>query len=349
MAATGAELVPTLAQMARLTGANGEVSARVIELMFQINDFLPYLYWQEANQGTTELVQQRIGLPAVYYRGINQGIPSSTSEYAALTETSAMAQGISTADSKMLQINAARKNWAFLDKLGFVEALVEQFCKTFFYGDTTLTANAYMGLTPRYSALTGFANSVNVINGGGNANANSSMWLINSGPRSTYGFFPRGTAAGVQYKMKPEDTVTITAGIGQGIMIADRTVYEWDAGLALADWRWNSRIANIDSNNLKTQSGAANLMELMVDAMYTIPSLALPSSSTGNSLTSVAMTGRTVWVCNRRVRAALHKQAIARANNQIGIDEIDGKKVLHFAGIPITNCDQLLANEANVS
>lgn len=350
MASTGAELVPTLAQMARLTGADGEIAAVVAELMYQSNEFIPRLYWQEANQGTAELVQQRVGLPTVYYRGINQGIPSSTNEYAAITEASGMAQGISTIDAKLLKINNARKNWEFLNKLGFVESLCENFAKTFFYGDTTITPDQFMGLGARYNTLltANAASAANVINGGGSANANSSLWLLNSGPRSMYGFFPKGTAAGIQYISKKNDAITITAGMGQTTLLGDRDIYEWDAGIALPDWRWNARIANVDSNNLSTQSGAANLLELMIDAIYKVPSIGIPASDTGNSLTSIAMTGQTFFVCNRRVRAALHKQAISRANQSLSLDEVAGKKMLTFLGIPILNCDQLLTTEANV-
>lgn len=350
MASTGAELVPSLADLARLTGPDGKVAGYVAELLMQSNEFIPYLYWQECNGTTTETVQQRVGLPAVYYRGMNQGIASSHSEYAAATEGTAMAQGISTIDRKILLLNAARKNFRFLEQLGFVESLSEQFAKTFFYGDTTQNPNQYMGLAPRYSTLNpaNAANAQNVLSGGGSANANASMWLLNTGPRSMYGIFPKGTSAGIKHLDRGLQNITVTTGPGQAIMLAEQDVYEWDAGLALADWRWNVRMANIDANNLKSQNGAANLLELMADALYCVPSIGIPASATGNPMTEIAMKGSTFYVCPRRVRAALHKQAVARANSELSFDTIAGKKVLTFAGIPVINCDQLTLNEANV-
>ena len=349
---TGAELVPTLAELARITGPDGKVAGSVAELLYQVNEFIPYLYWQEANGVTSETIQQRTGLPEVYYRGINQGVPAAKSEYAAFNESMAMAQGISMIDSKLLELNASRKNFRFLESLGFIESLSEQFANSFFYGDTTSNPLQFMGMSSRYSYIQGSTkaqSSQNVIDAGGKNNRNCSMWLLNSGPRSTYGIFPKGTAAGIKRKDRGEQTVTVQQGMGQATLVGFQEIYEWDQGLALKDWRWNVRIGNIDSDNLKSQSGAANLLELMIDAMYCVPSIALPASTTGNPMTEVAMTGRSFWVCPRRVRAALHKQAIARSNNTLTLETVDGKKVLSFMGIPILNCDQLILTEANLT
>ena len=43
-------------------------------------------------------------------------------------------------------------------------------------------------------------------------------------------------------------------------------LWQLKAGLALVDWRWCGRLANIDSTNLLNQSGATDLTEGMIDA-----------------------------------------------------------------------------------
>ncbi len=46
---------------------------------------------------------------------------------------------------------------------------------------------------------------------------------------------------------------------------------KWDNGLALRDWRYVVRIANIDVSNLSEPSSAANIAKLMVKALHRIP------------------------------------------------------------------------------
>lgn len=349
MASTGAEVAITLADWARTQDPTGSTAA-VAELLAQSNELVNYLYWQEANGSTSETVTQRVGLPQIYYRNFNQGVLASKSEYAQITEGMAMADGWSEIDEKLVDLNAQRANFRFLEGLGFVETLTQKFCQQFFYGDPTQDSNnaTFFGMAPRYGTISGATNGQNIIDGGGTGSANTSMWLINSGPRSMYGIFPRGSAAGLKREDLGLQTSIITAGLGQQKLRVYQEHFTWDQGIALKDWRWCARIANIDVANLKSQNGATNLIEAMTLASYVIPSISTPASTTGNPLTSIAMTGRQFWVCNRRVRAYLHIQAQNKLNTTLSYEDIDGRKMLTFMGWPILNCDQLLMTEARV-
>lgn len=69
-----------------------------------------------------------------------------------------------------------------------------------------------------------------------------------------------------------------------------RTHYKWDNGLALRDWRYVVRIANIDVSNLSEPSSAANIAKLMVKALHRIPNRGM---------------GRPVFYMNRTVGGLL--------------------------------------------
>jgi hypothetical protein len=115
-----------------------------------------------------------------------------------------------------------------------------------------------------------------------------------------------------------------------------RTHYKWDIGVSVRDWRYVVRIPNIDISNLtKDASGSsANLIDLMVQALEKVPNLGL---------------GRATFYGNRTISSFLRRQ-ITNANNvNISMDEVAGKRVMTFDGIPFRRNDALLNTEAAVS
>ncbi len=350
MASTGAENAISLMDWAKTRDPNG-TSADVAELLAQSNEFIADLVWQPANGPTGHRITQRVGLPAVYYRQFGQGVAPSKSEYAQFDESMSMCDAWSEVDCKIADLEADMARFRFLEALGFLEAMSQKFATTFFYGDTTQNPTQFMGMAPRYSTLirANAANAQNVIDGGGTTAANqNSLWLLNSGPRSMYGIFPKGSAAGLQRKDFGEQTATIVAGYAQQRLRVYQEQFTWDAGLALKDWRWCARICNIDTTSLTTESGATDLIKKMIQATYRLPSISMPASTSVNPLVNIGMTGRPFWVCNRTVREFLEIQAQNKVSNQLRLDDVDGRKVLTFKGIPIRNCDALLTTEAVV-
>ena len=104
-------------------------------------------------------------------------------------------------------------------------------------------------------------------------------------------------------------------------------------GLCVRNYRSSARIANIDVSNLKT-SNAAKLIDLMIDAYYRIE--------------EHAVNGKTVIYANKEIRTALHKQALDKANRNLTLDEVGGKPIIKFLGIPIKSCSEILNTEARV-
>ena len=94
----------TLADYAKRLSPDGKIDP-IAELLSQQNDILEDIVWKEANQPTSHVVTVRTGLPSVYWRQYNAGVPSSKSTTAQITEPCAMLEARSHIDAKLLTLN----------------------------------------------------------------------------------------------------------------------------------------------------------------------------------------------------------------------------------------------------
>lgn len=142
----------------------------------------------------------------------------------------------------------------------------------------------------------------------------------------------RGSSAGLQARDLGEDTLTDASG---GRYQGYRTHYKWDMGLTLRDWRYAVRIANIDVSDLtKNASAGADLIDLMTQAIELIPNTGM---------------GRAALYMPRKLRSFLRRQITNKvAASTLSMDEVAGKKVVTFDGIPCRRTDALLLTEARV-
>lgn len=349
MAEAGAANYFSLLDWSRQKNPDGSISATIAELMSQSNEVIQYGVVQEANGNMSDTIIQRVGLPVASYRRFGEGVVAGKSNYAQITEATSLMETRFEIDAELLKQGGDPGRILLNERIGLTEAMIEKQHQTLFYGDATQNPAAFSGLSARYSSISGAASGGNIVDGGGTGSVNASMWLLNFGPRTMYFNFPRGAAGGLKHEDLGEYQATITTGLGQKQLRVHGEKLTWYMGLSLPDWRYNVRIANVDTANLKSQVGAAALLDLMTDALYRVPTIGMPSSTTGNPYTTLALTGRHVWVCNRTLRNALHKQATARVNTQLTFEDFEGKKLLQFAGIPIINCDQLVNTETQVT
>jgi hypothetical protein len=340
--------VDTLSNWAKTRNPN-ESSAYIIELLNQSNEMISDIQWEQSNAPFSHRTSVQIALPTVGTRQLGQGIAMSTSREAQFDDGIAILDAFAESDIRLADASGDTAAYRLRRTRSFTEAMSQFFGQLFWYGDTTANPTQFFGMTPRYNALTGFANSQNVLSGGGSGSVNTSMWLLTHGEMSLTGIFPTGMSGGLQHTDWGKQISTVTAGYGSGTVLpVYKDQYTWLAGLSLKDWRQNVRIANIDTVNLTTEQGAADLFKLMTKAYYRLPQIATPASTSGNPLTSLAIPGRRVWYCNRTVREMLEIQADNKVSNQLRWEDLDGRKQLMFKDAPIHNSDQILNTEATV-
>lgn len=350
MAATGASNTYDLISWAKTRDPDFK-SAMIAELLNQSNEMVQDMVWLEGNLPTGHRITQRTALPITYTRSINQPVQVSRGQTAQIDEVTSIMETWAEYDKDLISLWSDEAQFLYYQSLAYYESITEKWGGLFWYGDPSTDGTQFLGMAPRYASLTAStaANAQNVLDGGGSGSVNTSLWLITHAPYSMHGIFPKGTPAGINHQVNENVVIQGTTGIGGTRLLGHQERWQWKAGIALWDWRWCVRIANIDVTNLRSQVGATDLTENMVKALYLTPSIATPPSTTGNPQTSIAIPGKQVFYCNRTVRSALHLQMLNKTNNQLTMEDWYGRKVLHFMGIPVRNSDQLLNTEATVA
>lgn len=321
---------PTLADWAKTRDPDGQ-TARVIEMLGQTNEILEDATFIEGNLETGHRTTIRTGLPDVYFRQINQGVPTSKSTEAQVDEGTGMMEAFSQIDTKLVEMASDAAGFRLAKERPFLEAMNQRQARTTFYGNVTTAPEEYTGLSTRYSDNTNAASKENIILGGGASTDNTSVWLIGWHPETVTMIYPKNSQAGISQEDLGIETVTLADG---KLMRAYRSHWKWEAGLVVQDWRYAVRICNIDVSNLVGESSAADILKLMAKAVDKLPSLSMV---------------RPAFYCNRTVRTMLRIQAMSKTNVFLTAANPEGKRVLEFDGIPIRLCDQLLNTEATVS
>jgi len=304
---------------------------KIVELLGRTNEVLEDMVYVEGNLPTGHLSTIRTGLPEVAWRLLNYGVPNGKAQTAQVTDTCGMLEAYSEVDKRVAGLNGNTAEFRLSQDKAFVESMNQAMATTLFYGDTRTNPERFLGLAPRFSDAVNAGNKEQLVNGGGVGSDNTSVWLVVWSPETVHGIFPKGTSAGIDHQNLGEVTLFDAAGNKyQGY----RGHYEWHTGLVVADWRYVVRICNVDVSNLISGSGAADLVNLMIEASERIPALGM---------------GKAAWYCNRTVRTALRKQIIAKSNVNLTWDSVAGKRVLAFDEIPVRRCDAILSTEAAIS
>ncbi len=329
----------TLADWAKRTDPDGRVPV-VAELLSQTNEILDDAVFKEGNLPTGERVVIRTGLPTVYWRALNQGIPSTKSTTAQVDEACGMLEARSEVDKDLAMLNGNTAQFRLSEDTAFLEAMNQTQATTMFYGNPATEPKSFLGLAGRYSSLSG-GNAANVISAGGSGSDNTSVFLVCWGDNTVYCPFPKGSKAGLIHEDLGEQTVYDSSHRMQ----AYATRYQWKNGLVVKDWRYVVRICNIDVSDLigqaTTQTAAAstNIIKLMARAIYRIPNMTM---------------GRCAFYMNRTVHSGMALAALEKSNAVLNINQGltqfgQPHSWLTFLGVPLRKVDSLINSEAVVS
>ena len=340
----------TLADWRAATNTDGTI-ADVINLLSQDNEILLDLPWIESNSGMIHKTTQRTSLAAGTFRAFNSGVPRSKNTSAPLEETCAMLEDYSLVDKALANLNGNSAQWRLQEDKGTIDGINQQMASYLFYANSAFNPIAFTGLAPRYSTLNTAVNNraVNIIDAGGRGSTNTSIWLVGWGPNSVHGIYPKGSLAGLQVNDVTTDAPVYDA-VGNPYQ-ALQTHYKWDCGVALRDWRFVVRIANIDVTQL-TGSSAANIFAMLIAACNKVP--VAPSGMSSVQMAGPEASGLPVmsprWsiYCNRTIKTAMELQALNKTNALIQLQQYGGMVVTTFRGVPIRNTDALLNTEAAV-
>jgi hypothetical protein len=340
MAVLGNSVV-TLVDIAKRLDPDGKI-ARIAELLNQENEVLDDIAWVEGNLPTGDRTTVRAGLPGVSFRALNEGVPRSKSQVSQFDEGAAMLEGFSEVDRKEAILSGDVANFRLSEAGAFMEAMNQAFTTNLFYGNAASSPKAFTGFAPRFNAISGNTTTgQNIIDAGGTGTDNYSVWLIVWDPMKVRGIYPKNTKAGLFHE-DASDTTAADDGFPRGTVLYDasgnpymgyRDHFEWNCGLSIKDYRYVVRIANIDRSDLsKDMATGADLQDLLIQAAERVQNL----------------NGRAAFYAPRNITGMLRRQLVNKKNGFLSWEEIGGRKVVAFDGIPIRRVDALNVNEARV-
>lgn len=311
----------------------GEQAATIIEMMNETNCIMQDVNVMECNDGSNHITTIRTGLPTAEFRRLYGFVAPSKSTTAQVKDPTGMLEAFSVVDKDLVDKAPNPKLFRLSESTPFIEAMNQAMQTEFFYGNTKTRPEGFDGLAVRYGTLSTDKKNIgfNVIDAGGTGSDNTSIWFVTHGDQHVSMTYPQGSKAGMQHTDDGVQTETNQQGAKRKVY---QDHYKMDAGVTLKDWRSTARICNIDVSDLEVAANAANLLDLMRKAYYKVR--------------RYKAGGKTVIYCNTNALMNFEKQVEAKDNIHFNWGEYLGEKTLHYKGIPIRECDQILDTEARV-
>ncbi len=313
---------------------DGKQIAAVVELLKQTNPILDDAVALECNMGAVHRHTIRTGLPSVTWGKLYQGIPQSKSTTQQVDDTTGFVEALSSVDSRLLELSPNKGALRLSEATAFLEAMNQEMATGIFYHDTKTAPEKFKGLSARYNVLGGSGAGNQIIDAGGMGSDNTSLWFVTWGGQFTHLLYPKGSKAGVQREDMGKQRVLDPSN---NPYFVEEEKFTWHVGLAIKDWRYNARVANINVADMR--DGKVKLYDFLRKAYYKLQSRRVPS-------------GRQAIYCNRDVLEALDGLAsnAGASDNFVRLSrkEIEGEEVLSYRGIPIRETDALLNSEARV-
>ena len=325
---------PTLADVAKRMDPDGRIDT-IVEILNETNEVLDDMTMLEGNLPTGHRTTIRTGLPTPTWRKLYGGVQPTKSPTVQVTDNTGQLEAYAEVDKALADLNGNTAAFRLSEDRSHLEGMNQEYVDTLFFGDESTAPEEFTGFAPRFNSLSA-ANGDNIISGGGSGSDNTSIWLVVWGPNTCHGIYPKGSVGGLEMTDKGQVTIEDVDGSG-GRMEAYRTHYKWCGGLSVRDWRYVVRIANIDKSNLtKDVSGSsADLTDLMAQAIELIPSLGL---------------GRPAFYCSRTIKSFLRRQIASKVSSStLTMEQVGGKSVVTYDGIPVRRTDALAPDEAAVS
>lgn len=348
--ATGAPL--TLMDLARRTDPDGD-AADIAELLSQANEIWDDAVWKEGNLNTGHMFTVRTGLPAGTWRYLNQGVGVSKSNTAQGRINCGQLAGLSIIDRRLLEMADDENKTRYEEDNAFLEGMGQTMATTAIYGSNVANPAQFTGVFPFFNTLqTSVAqNAANMFNGGGVGGNNASILLMGWSPRSVYMVYPKGTEAGL--KAMPLPNTELAYDSAGNPYPATHTWFQQDAGLCIEDWRWVSRICDLDVTSAGL--GGTTPFDIFANGMSK-QLLRMPKM--GRTVSNVTQTDapseaglvvRPAFYCNRTVRGFMDIQAIRDKNVLIGMHEYAGVACETYRTVPIRIMDVMTSSETVVS
>lgn len=318
--------------------------ADIIEMLNDTSqDILSDFLMMECNNGDKHTHTLRYKLPDVAWGQLYQGIPQSKSETQQVDDTCGFVEAMSSVDERLLDLAGEnRLAMRAQESVAFIESMAQELVTALFYHDTATDAKHPKGLSARFNSLGASGVGNQIIDAGGTGSDNTSVWFVTWSPQTVCALYPKGTSGGIKQEDKGKQRVTDSSG---NAYYVEEELFRAYMGIAVKDYRYVARVANIDVSNL--QAGSVDLYKFLTKAYYRMQNRRV------QKVYSQVNPTRTVMYCNREVLEAMdnlsHNKGSTDNFTRLRPMEIEGKEVMSFRGIPIRETDALLNTEARIT
>lgn len=323
---------PTLLDIAKSKDPTGKTAA-VVEILNLTNGVLEDMSFITGNLDTGHESTIRAGLPDATWTKLYQGVPNSKSTRVTVVDNCGTLETESLVDDRALEMAEDKAGYLLSESKAFLEAMAQEVATTLFTGNESVNPEQFTGLAPRYNSLSA-ENACNIISAAStDTTANASIWLIGWSPETITGIVPKGSMAGLQVKDMGSTRVLDS---NDNAYYASVTRFSWKVGLAVRDWRYAVRIANIDRSALRGDfASGPNLPDLLDQAIELIPN------------TDSVKLG---FYMDRDLLSMLRRQSKKATANTYTIETLaNGKRIATYGGIALKRTDALHVDETLVS
>jgi hypothetical protein len=313
--------------------------ATVAEILNQQNPVLEDIPWQVCNDGTQNITHVRTALPTASLLSVGGGVPVGKSNVDAVTDITSRIGIASEVSKRIIDLNGNSAAQRALEARSMLEAINQKWANLWFYGNattgipTTPDPLAFDGLSKRYGTIAG-QTAEQIIDAGGTSTNNTSVWMAINGPKTLCGLIPQGGGVGIKHTPVNGGTPVSKTLSSGNIDEFYQDLWELHCGQKLEDYRGVVRIANINTANLVSESGAADLIKLMIKGQHRL----LP----------VEMLGTPTIYVSRTTAQMLDIQALNKAAGNLTVETADGKRKTMFRGYQVKVVHALSDAEARV-
>lgn len=331
MAVIGTQ-VATLADVASRLDKDGKIP-KIVEMLAKTNAVLDDAPAMQCNNGTTHKTVIRTGIPQATWRLLNRGVDRVKTTTAAVEEATGMLEAYAEVDKRLVDIAENGESFRVSEAVGVAEGMSQQVATALWYGGRE-TPERFLGFAPRFATLdpAKAESARQVIDAGGTGSTNTSAWLITWGENTAHLLYPKGSKAGLSHENKGQVTLFDE---NNKPYEGYRDHWQWDIGLAVRDYRYISRVANID------------VSQMTADATY-LKGIIRHFILASEQIQSTGM-GKTVWYVNRQLRGLFRLAILEKVATNLTWETVAGKRFMMFDEYPVHMSEALLSTEARVT
>lgn len=324
---TLAATMPTLADAAKATGADGKI-LRTAEVLTKLSPVMGDMPWQVGNLTLGHRVSVRTSLPTPTARRFNQRVLPTKSTRAQNDEQCAQLVDYADVDCSIADLNGNAAQFRMNEGYAHMQGMGIEFERQVFYGNSAAVQEEFDGFLPRMTAA-----SDTVIDAGGAGSDNSSILLVGWGLQTVYGIVPKGLNQGIKH----EDKGRVTSETSSGLMDVYRDRWELNCGIAVENPNYLAAIRAIDvSVVVGDPTGATtNLIKLMIQLAHSVENIESPLI-------------KPILYMNRSLFSAFDVQNVFKSNAYFNVGMEEGKLRASFRGIPIHVSDALTETESTI-